>query len=93
MQTQSSVFDDLARLMTGAMGMAQGMGEEAKTFMRTQADRFVAEMDLVGRDEFEAMKQLASEARAEAEALRERVAALEAALQHLQARAVSSGDR
>lgn len=80
MQTQSSVFDDLARLMTGAMGMAQGMGDEAKSFMRTQADRFVAEMDLVGRDEFEAVKQLAAEARAEADALRERVVALEAAL-------------
>jgi BMFP domain-containing protein YqiC len=80
MQTQSSVFDDLARLMTGAMGLAQGMGDEAKSFMRTQADRFVAEMDLVGRDEFEAVKQLAAEARAEAEALRARVAALEAAL-------------
>ena len=80
MQTQSSVFDDLARLMTGAMGMAQGMGDEARSFMRSQADRFVAEMDLVGRDEFEAVKQLASEARAEADALRERVAALEAAL-------------
>jgi len=66
--------------MTGAMGMAQGVGEEAKGFMRAQADRFVAEMDLVGRDEFEAIKQLASQARAEAEALRERVAALEAAL-------------
>ena len=84
MQTQSSVFDDLARLMTGAMGMAQGMGEEAKNFMRSQADRFVAEMDLVGRDEFDAMKDLASQARAEAAALRERVAALEAALQRLQ---------
>ena len=83
MQTQSSVFDDLARLMTGAMGMAQGMGEEAKGFMRAQADRFVAEMDLVGRDEFEAVKQLASEARAEADALRERVSALEAQLQRL----------
>ncbi len=83
MQTQSSVFDDLARLMTGAMGMAQGMGEEARNFMRAQADRFVAEMDLVGRDEFEAMKQLASEARAEAEALRERVAALEAIVERL----------
>ena len=80
MQTQSSVFDDLARLMTGAMGMAQGMGDEARSFMRSQADRFVAEMDLVGRDEFEAVKQLASEARAEADALRARVAALEAAL-------------
>jgi BMFP domain-containing protein YqiC len=83
MQTQSSVFDDLARLMTGAMGMAQGMGDEAKNFMRAQADRFVAEMDLVGRDEFEAVKELASQARAEAETLRERVAALEAAVREL----------
>lgn len=83
MQTQSSVFDDLARLMTGAMGMAQGMTDEAKSFMRAQADRFVAEMDLVGRDEFDAMKDMASQARAEAAALRERVAALEAALQEL----------
>ena len=80
MQTQSSVFDDLARLMTGAMGMAQGMGDEARSFMRSQADRFVAEMDLVGRDEFEAVKQLAAEARAEADELRKRVAKLEAAL-------------
>lgn len=82
MQTQSSVFDDLARLMTGAMGMAQGMSDEARSFMRSQADRFVAEMDLVGRDEFEAVKQLAAEARAEADALRKRVAKLEAALKN-----------
>jgi BMFP domain-containing protein YqiC len=80
MQTQSSVFDDLARLMTGAMGMAQGMSDEAKSFMRAQADRFVAEMDLVSRDEFEAVKELAANARAEADALRARVAALEARL-------------
>ena len=80
MQTQSSVFDDLARLMTGAMGMAQGMGGEARGFLRAQADRFVAEMDLVGRDEFDAVKQLASEARAEAEDLKARFAALEAKL-------------
>ena len=80
MQTTSSVFDDLARLMTGAMGVAQGAGDEAKSFMRAQADRFVAEMDLVGRDEFEAVKQMAADARAEADALRARVDALEAAL-------------
>ena len=80
MQTQSSVFDDLARLMTGAMGMAQGMSQEARGFMRAQADRFVAEMDLVGRDEFEALRELAAQARAEADELRARVAALEAAL-------------
>ncbi|MGE0740653.1 MAG: accessory factor UbiK family protein [Hyphomonadaceae bacterium] len=80
MQTQSSVFDDLARLMTGAMGLAQGAGDEAKSFMRAQADRFVAEMDLVSRDEFEAVKQLAADARAEADDLRQRIAALEALL-------------
>lgn len=80
MQTQSSVFDDFARLMTGAMGMAQGMNQEAKSFFRGQADRFVTEMDLVGRDEFEAVKQMAADARAEADDLRARVAALEAKL-------------
>ena len=80
MQTQSSVFDDLARLMTGAMGMAQGVSDEAKSFMRAQAERFVAEMDLVGRDEFEAVKQMAADARAEADALKARLEALEAAI-------------
>jgi len=77
MQTQSTLFDELARAMTGAMGMASGLQDEAKSFMRAQADRLVAEMDLVGREEFEAMKQMAVDARAEADALRERVAALE----------------
>jgi len=80
MQTQSSVFDDLAKLMTGAMGMAQGMREEAKGFLRGQADRLVAEMDLVSRDEFEAVKEMASQARAEAEALRGKILELEAKL-------------
>ena len=78
MQTQSSLFDDIARLMTGAMGVAQGVGDEAKTFVRSHADRFVADMDLVGRDEFEAQREAAYEAKAEVEALSERVAALEA---------------
>jgi BMFP domain-containing protein YqiC len=80
MQTENTVFDDLARLMTGALGMAQGVQDEAKSFIRAQADRFVADMDLVGREEFEAMKQLAAEAREEVDALKERLAALEARL-------------
>ncbi len=80
MTQQSSVFDDLAKLMTGAMGMAQGVQDEAKSFVRSQADRFVAEMDLVTREEHEVVKQLAQEARAEADALKDRIAALEAAL-------------
>jgi BMFP domain-containing protein YqiC len=57
--------------------MAQGMQAEAKSFVRAQADRFVADMDLVSREEFEAVKQLASEARAEAADLRARLAELE----------------
>lgn len=77
MQSQSSVLDDVAKLMTGAMGMAQGLQAEAKTFLRVQADRIVADMDLVGREEFEAVKQLAAEARAEADELRARLDALE----------------
>lgn len=77
MQSQSAFFDDLARLMTGAMGMAQGVQDEAKSFMRAQADRFVAEMDLVSREEFEAMRAVALAAQEETEALRARVEALE----------------
>ena len=77
MQTESTLFDELARAMTGAMGMAQGLQDEAKSFLRAQADRIIAEMDLVGREEFEAMKQLAVETRAEADSLKERIAALE----------------
>ncbi|MGE0828318.1 MAG: accessory factor UbiK family protein [Hyphomonadaceae bacterium] len=80
MQTQNTVFDDLARLMTGAMGMAQGVQAEAKGFVRAQADRFVADMDLVSREEFEAVKQMAAEARAEADSLKARLEALEARL-------------
>jgi BMFP domain-containing protein YqiC len=79
MQSQSSaLFDDLARLMTGAMGAAQGVREEAKSFMQAQADRMAAEFDFIRRDEFEAMKQVALEAKAEAAELRARLEALEA---------------
>lgn len=74
MQTQGTVFDDLARLMTGAMGVAQGVSEEAKTFMRTQADRFVADMDLVSRDEFEAMQETVRDLRAKVEELEAKLA-------------------
>jgi BMFP domain-containing protein YqiC len=77
MQSQSRVFDDFAKLMTGAMGMAAGLSEEAKSFLKAQAAKIVADMDLVGRDEFDAVKQLAAAARLEADELRERLAAVE----------------
>ena len=69
MQTRNPFLDEFAKLTTGAMGLAQAAGEEAKAAWRAQADRFVADMDLVRRDEFDALK-------AEIAALRAEVAAL-----------------
>jgi BMFP domain-containing protein YqiC len=71
MQTRNPILDEFAKLTTGAMGLAQAAGEEAKTAFRSQADRFVAEMDLVRRDEFDALK-------AEIAALRAEIATLKA---------------
>ena len=71
MQTRNPLLDEFAKLTTGAMGLAQAAGEEAKTAFRAQTDRLVAEMDLVRRDEFDALK-------AEIAALRAEVAALKA---------------
>jgi BMFP domain-containing protein YqiC len=74
MQTRNPILDEFAKLTTGAMGLAQAAGEEAKTAFRAQTDRLVAEMDLVRRDEFDALK-------AEIAALRAEVAALKAPAQ------------
>jgi BMFP domain-containing protein YqiC len=65
MQTRNPILDEFAKLTTGAMGLAQAAGEEAKTAFRSQADRFVAEMDLVRRDEFDALKAEIAALRAE----------------------------
>lgn len=72
MQTRNPLLDEFAKLTTGAMGLAQAAGEEARTAFRAQTDRLVADMDLVRRDEFEALK-------AEIAALRAEVATLKAA--------------
>lgn len=72
MQTRNPILDEFAKLTTGAMGLAQAAGEEAKTAFRAQADRFAADMDLVRRDEFDALK-------AEIAALRAEIAGLKAA--------------
>jgi BMFP domain-containing protein YqiC len=71
MQTRSPLFEEFARLTTGAMGLAQAAGEEAKSAFRAQSDRLVAELDLVRRDEHDALK-------AEVAALRAELAALKA---------------
>jgi len=79
MQTRNPLLNDFAELMTDAFGAAQAVGEEARTAMRAQADRFVADMDLVSREEFDVVKAALAEARGEIETLNARIAALEAA--------------
>jgi BMFP domain-containing protein YqiC len=58
MAKQNPLLDDLAGLMTGAMGAARSVGEEARTAMQSQAARLVADMDLASREEFETLKQM-----------------------------------
>lgn len=70
MQTQNPFLDEMAKLTTAAMGMAQAAGEEARSAFRAQADRMVADLDLVRRDEFEALKAEIAALRAELAALK-----------------------
>ncbi|MEL6374392.1 MAG: accessory factor UbiK family protein [Pseudomonadota bacterium] len=79
-QTSNRFFDELARMMTDGAGAAQGLRREAETFMRTQGERMMREMDVVPREEFEAVREMAQRAREENEALSARIAALEARL-------------
>lgn len=79
MQSRNPFLDDLARAASGAAGVAQAAGEEMRALFRSQADRWAADMELVRRDEVEALKQLAKSAMERAESLEKRVAELEAA--------------
>lgn len=78
MQTRNKVFDDISQLMTNAMGVAQGAREEAETAMKSMMDRWLADRDLVTREEFDAVRAMAMKAREENEALKARIEALEA---------------
>jgi BMFP domain-containing protein YqiC len=79
-EPRGRILDDLARLVTDAAGVAQGVRREAETLARAQLDRLIATMDLVSREEFEAVRDMAALARDENEALRKRIDALEAKL-------------
>ena len=79
-QTRARIFDDFARLMTDAAGMAHGVRREAETAVKTQAERLLATMNVVTREEFEAVRDMAALAREENEALKLRIVALEAKL-------------
>ena len=79
MQTRNRLLDDLARVATGALGVAAGMRREAEEALRTRFSRVLEQGGFVAREEFEAVKAMAAKARAENEALEKRIAALEAA--------------
>src|SRR6202043_3837327 len=79
-QTTNRFFDEAARLMNDAAGVAQGVRREFETLFRSQAERILRDLDVVQREEFEAVKEMARLAREENEALKLRVATLEAAL-------------
>ena len=78
MQTKSPAFDDLANLMTNAFGAVKGVGDEVKAAGRARAERFIADMDLVSRDEFETVKMMAANAQLEIAELKAEIAKLTA---------------
>ena len=79
-QTSNRFLDEMARLMNDAAGVASGVRREVDTVFRNQADRILRDLDVVKREEFEAVKEMARLARVENEDLKARVAALEARL-------------
>ena len=78
MQTRNRLLDDVSQLMTNAMGVAQGARSEAETAVKSLMDRWLADRDFVTREEFDAVRAMAQKAREENEALKARIAALEA---------------
>lgn len=77
MQSQNRFFDDLSKVLNGLAGTVAGVGREAEAGARERAKEWFGGMDFVSRDEFEAVKEMASKARAEADALKKRLDALE----------------
>ena len=78
MQVENKLLDDLARVAGGALGALSGLRGEVEAQLRQQFERILSQMDVVSREDFEAVKQIAVNARAEQEVLTERVAALTA---------------
>lgn len=76
-QTSNRLLDDFARLMTDAAGVAQGVRKEAETAMRAQLERLMADMDVVPRDDFEAVREMAARALDEIDVLKARIDVLE----------------
>jgi BMFP domain-containing protein YqiC len=79
-QTTGRFFDELGKLLTDAAGAAEGVRKEVESVVRSQAERVLRDLDVVQREEFEAVKAMAQKAREENDQLKARIAALEAKL-------------
>ena len=77
MQTSNRILDDLAKVASGAVSTAAGVKDEIEAIIRQRLEKFLADADLVSREEFEVVKAMASEARAEQERLAKRLKAIE----------------
>jgi BMFP domain-containing protein YqiC len=77
MQSQNRIFDDIAKVAGGALGALGNLKQEIEAMVRQRVERFMAEHDLVTREEFEAVKAMAAEARAEQERLKGQIEALQ----------------
>jgi BMFP domain-containing protein YqiC len=84
-QTTGRFFDELGKLITDAAGAAQGVRKEIESVVRSQAENILRELDVVQREEFEAVKAMAQKAREENEQLKTRLAELEALLDEFEA--------
>ena len=83
-QGPNRMFDEFAKLMTDAAGAAQGMKREAENAFRAQAERFMADMDLVKREDFDVVQEMAAKARAENEELKSLVESMEKRIKALE---------
>lgn len=93
MQTDNPLLDDLARVASGAFGALTGMRAEIEARVRDQLERVLARMNMVTREEFDAVRAMAAKARGEQDALLARIAALEARLDALAAKPARTGRR
>ncbi|HEX8193930.1 MAG TPA: accessory factor UbiK family protein [Allosphingosinicella sp.] len=93
MQSQNRLFDDFVKMMNGAAGTIAGMTRESEAAMRERVRDWIGGLDMVSRDEFEAVKAIAVAAREESQALRARIEALEAGQAQQSPSSSSSGTR
>ncbi len=86
MQTKPPAFDDLANLMTNAFGAAKGVGDEVRSAARARAERVIADMDLVSREEFDVLKAMESQSRQDIEALKAEVKNLQSQIKAMKSK-------